>query len=77
MRPLEIKQRLGLINQSSFDCIVLIRLATPKTVQEQTAMALHGRDASCTIAAHLKSVSEKEAGPHSGPATPAGRAAAP
>jgi hypothetical protein len=61
------------MNQSSFDCIFRYLLATPNSGRG----ALHGRDAYCTIDEHRKSVSVAEAGRYSGPATSAGRAAAP
>ncbi len=48
------------MNQSSFDCIFTRRLATPNNRQEaaeDSQVALHGRDASCTIDERRKSVS--------------------
>jgi hypothetical protein len=48
------------MNRSSFDCIFGRSLATPNNGQEQkedNRLALHGRDASCTIDEHRNSVS--------------------
>jgi hypothetical protein len=64
------------MNQSSFDCIFARPLATPNNRQGTNKGGLHGRDASRAIDEHRKSVSVAEAGPHSGPAKSAGRAAA-
>jgi hypothetical protein len=75
MNP-ENKQRLGCMNKSSFDCIFARPLATPNNRRGTNKGKLHGRDASCTIDEHRKSVSVAGAGRHSGPATSAGRAAA-
>ena len=52
------------MNQSSFDCILARPLATPNNRQGTKQGRLHGRDASCTIDEHRKSVSVAEAGRH-------------
>ena len=60
------------MNQSSFDCIFARPLATPNNRQGTNKGKLHGRDASCAIDEHRKSVSGQ--GPGYIPAGDVGRA---
>jgi hypothetical protein len=71
------KQGLDHMNQSSFDCIFAGPLATPNNRQGTNKGRLHGRDASCTIDEHRKSVSVAKAGPDSGRRRRPGGAATP